>query len=103
MVVKSYTGTGVLLDSRDTSHLHRGLKSTAKEESAERGPVREQLDVRLRLVLVLKGDGFLDLGELGLHPWILLVSISVELGKGLETLIRAVVVNEPTGRLRRIS
>lgn len=92
----------VLLDGGDTGHLHRGLDSTAEEESSEGGPVREQLDVRLGLILVLIGDAFLDLGVLGLHPGIQLVSMSVELGEGLEALIRAVVINQPTGRLRSV-
>lgn len=92
----------VLLNRRDAGHLDRGLNSTAEEESAERRPVREQLHVRLGLVLVLKGDALLDLGVLGLHPGIQLVSMSVELGEGLETLFWAVVVNQPTGRLEDI-
>lgn len=75
------------------------MNSTAEEESAERRPVREQLNVGLGLVLVLKGDTLLDLGVLGLYPGIQLVSISVEPGEGLEALVRAVVVNQPTGRL----
>lgn len=84
---------GVLLDSRDTGHLHGRLNSTAEEKSSERRAVGEQLDVRLGLVLVLKGDALLNLGILSLHPGIQLVSMSVELSKSLETLIRAVVVN----------
>jgi hypothetical protein len=89
-----------LLDGRDTSHLHGSLDSTAQEESSERRPVGEQLNIRLGLVLVLKGDTLLDLGILGLHPGVQLISMSMELGESLEALLRAVVVNQPTGRLR---
>lgn len=90
----------ILLDRRDTGHLHRSLNSTAEEESAERRPVLEQLGVGLGLILMFKGDALLDLGVFGLHPGIKLVSVSVQLSKSLETLIWAVVVNQPTGRLR---
>ena len=92
----------VLLNGRDTGHLHGSLNSTTKEESAERGPVLEQLNVRLGLVFMLIGDALLDLGVFGLDPGIKLVSVSVQLSKSLETLIRAVVVNQPTGRLRLV-
>jgi hypothetical protein len=78
------------------------LNSTAEEESPERRAVGEQLDVRLGLVLMLKGDALLNLGILGLHPGIQLVSVSVELGESLKTLLRTVVVNQPTGRLESV-
>lgn len=71
-----------------------------EEEPSEAGPVRKELYIRLRFVLMLVGDSVLDLRELGNNPWIVLISMRMKLSKDSEALIRSTVVDEPTRRLR---
>ena len=79
------------------------MKSTAEEQSTERGSVSEQLNVGLSLVLVLERDALLNLGKFSLHPSIIFISMSVQLSQSLKAFLGAVVVDEPTGRLNRVS
>jgi hypothetical protein len=44
---------------------------------------------------VLEGDTLLDLGILCLNPGVVLVSMSMELGQGLQTFFALAVINEP--------
>lgn len=92
-----------LLDSRYTGHLHGSLNCHAQKQTAERRSILEQLDIGLGLVLMLIGDTLLDLSILSLHPGVILVAVGMESSQGTQALIRAVVVNEPTGRLDYVS
>jgi hypothetical protein len=77
------------------SDLHRD----GKPETAEAGLVSEELSVALSRGLVLKSKTLLDLIELCPDPGIVNIAVSVKLGKGLKTLLRASMVNQPTRRL----
>ena len=59
----------------------------------------EKVEVRLGALGALETDLLLDLGELELHEVVVGVALAMEVGEDLEGLIRAVVVDEPTGRL----
>lgn len=52
-------------------------------------------------MLVLEGNGILDLLELGLNPRVGLITMGMEPGKSLETLLDVPVVNKPARRLRK--
>jgi hypothetical protein len=80
--------------------LYGSLDGHREEEPSEAGPVPEELYIRLRFVLMLVGDGVLDLRELGDNPWIILISMRMKLSKDSEAIIRSAVVDEPTRRLR---
>jgi hypothetical protein len=92
-------GDGVVLDGRDTCHLHRGLQSTREKETAEAGLVLEKLHVSLRFVFVLESKLVLNLLKLGLNPWVGLVAMGVQLGKVAETLFHTALIYEPSWTL----
>ena len=92
-------GDTVVLDCRNTSHLHGSLNGADEHQATQRRPVGEELLVRLGLVLVFVGDGILDLLELGAHPWIVLVTVGVQSRECGQTLLLVTVVDEPTRRL----
>jgi hypothetical protein len=71
------------------------LESASKEKTAEARLVLEQLQVRFRLVFVLKGKLVLDLLKLGLYPWVILIAMSVQFGKIAKTFFIATVVDQP--------
>ena len=50
-------------------------------------------------MLMLKGDLLLDSIKLSSYPRIILVTVSVQPGKGGKPFFRLAVVDEPTGRL----
>jgi hypothetical protein len=71
------------------------LESASKEKTAEARLVLEQLQVRFRLVFVLKGKLVLDLLKLGLYPWVILIAMSVQFGKIAKTFFNATMVDQP--------
>jgi hypothetical protein len=71
------------------------LEGASKEKTAEARLVLEQLQVRFRLVFVLKGKLVLDLLKLGLYPWVILIAMSVQFGKIAKTFFIATVVDQP--------
>lgn len=91
-------GHAVILDGTDSSHLDRSLEGTGQKQAAERRLVPEQLGIRLRFVLVLEGDGLLDLVELSPHPHVIHIAVSVQPCESLESFLDASVVDEPSGR-----
>ena len=76
------------------------MQGTAQEKPSKRGGGSEQLEIRLGFVVVLEGDGSLDLFVLGHDPRVLFVAVSVELGQNFEGFVGFVVVHEPSGTLR---
>jgi hypothetical protein len=92
-------GNGVVLDGRDTRHLHRGLQSTSEKKTAEAGLVLEKFHVRLRFVFVLESKLVLNLLKLGLNPWIGLVAMRVQLGEVSEAFLNTALIDEPSRAL----
>ena len=88
-----------LLNGGYTGHLARGLQCTAKEQPTERRAIVEQLDIRLRLVLMFERDALLNLRKFGLDPSVVFVPVRMQLGQGAQSLFTPVVVDEPTRRL----
>lgn len=60
----------------------------------------EKVEVGLGALGALKTDLLLDFGELKLHKLVVGVALAVKVRQDLEGLVRPVVVNEPTRRLR---
>ena len=85
----------VVLDSANSSHLHGSLDGAGEEEPTETGAIGEKLNVGLGLVLVLEGQGVLDLIEFSAYPRVVDVAIGVEFGEGAEAVVDAAVVDEP--------
>lgn len=50
-------------------------------------------------MLMVVHESLLDLGVLGLDPWVLLVAMGMKLSKGSQALLRMAVVDEPTWTL----
>ena len=84
------------MDCADTSHLDTSLDGTDEHESAEGRLILEQLGVGFGGVLVLKCDGVLDLVELGTHPGVVLIAVSVEFGERCQSFAGLSVVDEPS-------
>ena len=74
---QSVDGDGVVLDRRHTGHLNRGLDGAGEEKTAEAGLVGEELTERACGVLMLKGNGILDLRKFGAHPRIVDIAMRV--------------------------
>ena len=55
------------------------MQSTYQEQPTEGASASEQLHIRLGLMFVFEGDHVLDLFELGTNPWIVLVSMCMDL------------------------
>ena len=45
---------------------------------------------------MFESNGFLNLIVLGSDPWVVDIAVGIETGKGFETFVWAVVVDEPT-------
>jgi hypothetical protein len=71
------------------------LEGASKEKTAEARLVLEQLQVRFRLVFVLKRKLVLNLLKLGLYPWVILIAMSVQFGKIAKAFFNATMVDQP--------
>lgn len=84
------------MNGGDTRHLNRRLDRAGEEETPKARAVGEELNIGLCLMLMLKGQGVLDLIEFGADPRVVDVSVAMEFRQGAETLLDFTVVDEPS-------
>jgi len=92
----SIDGDWIVLYGGDAGYLDGGLQSTCNQEAAESCFGSEEFHVRFRLVLVLIGDGLLDLLKLGKHEGVVHVAMRVQLCQYLMCFLGLALIDKPS-------